>query len=364
MANIIDYVKWRGDLSLKVSEFNEIDALILNRFSYFPLDTLIKENEEATIEVLANRFEKANREEIKVLWKDDADLFPAIGKSSRFKHMIATDYTNKIDLETEKQFSAVTIFLPDNTIYISFRGTDNTIVGWKEDFNMSFNSHVESQKSAKNYLEYIAKKYPFKKLRLGGHSKGGNLAIYSAVFANPKIQKRIINIYNNDGPGFNKDIIELPEYKNIISKVVTYIPQDSIIGVALNHEEKFTIVQSLEKGVMEHDVYSWQVVSTDFVVLKEVTNTSKFVDKTITNWLESLDLNTRREVTNIIFDIIGATNMTTTKDFKMTLLKHSKTIVSSYNQLSQENKKMIGETVTALLGIIKENVIEEYKKEK
>ena len=272
MSNIIDYVKWRGDLTLKESEFNEIDSLVLNRFSYFPLDNLIKENEKITIKELSEKFQKTDKAKLKILWEEDEDLFIEIGKSKRFGDMQALEYTNKIEPETEEQFSATTIILPDNTIYVSYRGTDNTVIGWKEDLNMSFKSHIASQKDAKEYLENIAKKYPTKKIRTGGHSKGGNLAVYASIFANNKIQKRIINVYNNDGPGFNEDITNTEEYKNMINKVTTYIPQDSVFGMLLNHEEKYKIVQSTAKGLMQHDVYSWQVLGKNFIVLKEITN--------------------------------------------------------------------------------------------
>lgn len=361
MANIIDYVKWRGDLELKVSDFNEIDSLILNRFSYFPLDRIVKENEKVSIKELSKRFEKEDKSKMKILWKDDTDLFPIMGKSKRFGEMIALEYINKIEPENEKQFSAITIILPDNTIYVSYRGTDNTLVGWKEDFNMSFKSHIASQISAKEYLENIAKKYPNKKIRIGGHSKGGNLAVYASIFASSKVKKRIINVYNNDGPGFNEDIINTKEYKEAIEKVITYIPQDSIFGKLLNHEEKYTVVQSTQKGILEHDVYSWQVIGKNFVVLKEVTNGSKFIDKTITNWLENLDLNTRKQVINVVFEILNSTEARTIADLKLSTMKNVKIILSSYKQIEPENKKMITATINALLGTVKENVKEEYK---
>lgn len=361
MANIIDYVKWRGDLELKVSEFNEIDSLILNRFSYFPLDSIMKENEIVSIKELSERFEKEDKNKMEILWKDDADLFPIMGKSKRFGEMIALEYINKIEPETEKQFSAITVILPDNTIYLSYRGTDNTLIGWKEDFNMIFKSHIASQISAKEYLENIAKKYPNKKIRIGGHSKGGNLAVYASIFADFEVKKRIINVYNNDGPGFNEDIINTEEYKKSIEKVITYIPQDSIFGMLLNHEEKYTVVQSTQKGVMEHDVYSWQVIGRNFVVLKEVTNGSKFIDKTITNWLKNLDLQTREQVIDIVFEIINSTEARTIADLKLSLMKNAKIILSSYKHIEPENKKMITATITALFGIVKENVKEEYK---
>ncbi len=361
MANIIDYVKWRGDLNLKVSEFNEIDSLILNRFSYFPLDSIIQKKEEVSIKELSERFERANKEKLKILWKDDADLFPVMGKSKRFGEMLALEYINKIETKTEKQFSAVTIILPDNTIYISFRGTDNTLIGWKEDFNMSFRGHLPSQIEAKEYLENIAKKYPYKKIRLGGHSKGGNLAVYASIFASPKVKKRIISVYNNDGPGFNDDIINTEEYKNSIEKVITYIPQDSIFGKLLNHEEKYAVVQSTAKGVMEHDVYSWQVIGKSFVILEEVTNGSKFMDKTIKNWLNDLDLATREQVIDIVFEIINSTEAKTIGDLKLSLMKNAKIILASYSHIKPEDRKMITATITAFIGILKENVKEEYK---
>lgn len=166
MANIFDYLKWRGDLSLAQSEFNEVDNLILSRFSYFPFDNIIKESETVSIRELSDRFKKMDIDEMQILWKDDVDLFPLMGQSTRFGEMLATRYINKIDEEKEKQFSAITILMPDDSIYISYRGTDNTIIGWKEDLNMSFKSHVASQIDSVKYLEEIAKLYP-NKLRVG-----------------------------------------------------------------------------------------------------------------------------------------------------------------------------------------------------
>ncbi len=360
MANIIDYVKWRGDFSLTESEFNEIDSLILNRFSYFPLDSIMKEKEIISIKELSDRFEKANKEELEILWKDDEELFIEMGKSKRFGEIIALENINKIEIAIEEQFSVVTLILPDDTIYVSFRGTDNTLIGWKEDFNMSFKSHMESQIDAKEYLENIAQKYPNKKLRLGGHSKGGNLAVYASIFANSEVKSRIINVYNDDGPGFHEDIINTEEYKNAIEKVITYIPQDSIFGMLLNHEEEVTVVQSIQKGVMEHDVYSWQVMGNNFVVLNEVTNGSKFIDKTIKNWLNSLDLHTREQVIHIIFEIINSTQAKTVEDLRLSLIKNARIILSAYSHIENEDKKMIMTTITAFFSIVKENFKEEY----
>lgn len=359
MANIFNYIEWRGDLSLSKDEFNEIDNLILSRFSYFPFDEIIKENEVVTIKELSDRFKEKDISEMQILWDDDVKLFPAMGLSKRFGELKATKYVNKINVEEEKQFSAITIIMPDDTLYISYRGTDNTVVGWKEDLNMTFKSHIPSQIDAVKYLEEIARKYP-NNLRVGGHSKGGNLAVYAAAFASEDIKKRIINIYNNDGPGFNDDIIETREYKETIELVNTYIPQGSIFGRLLNHQEKYTVVESTQKGVMQHDLYSWQLLGNKFVYLKEVTNGSKFIDKSITGWLEQIDIEKREQVIDIIFQIIGTTNAETLSELKNHWFSNAKILFSSYKLVDAESKKMILETLSALFKIVKDNFIEEH----
>lgn len=362
MANVCDYVKWRGDITLEQSKFNEIDNLILSRFSYFPFDKIIEENEIVTIKELSKRFQKQDVTKLPILWKDDVDLFPLIGESKRFGELLATKYINKIDPEQEKQFAAITVLMPDDTIFISYRGTDNTIVGWKEDLNMSFKSHIASQLSAKKYLEMIAKEYSDKKIRIGGHSKGGNIAVYAATFVSQEIKDRIINVYNNDGPGFCDDVIETPEYHEMIKKVHTYIPQSSVIGRLMNHREKYTVVESVQKGIMQHDLYSWQVLGTKFITLEEVTNGSEFVDKTIKEWLENVEPEKREQVIDVVFDILNATDAQTMKEIKNNWFTSARTMMSSYKNIDNETKDMIWKAVGELLKSAKNNIFEDFPK--
>lgn len=362
MANVCEYIKWRGDLSLNQSKFNEIDNLILSRFSYFPFDKIIKENEVVTIKELSERFNQQDITKLPILWKNDVDLFPLMGKSKRFGEMLATKYMNIIDVEKEKQFSAITVLMPDNTIFVSYRGTDNTIVGWKEDLNMSFKSHIASQISAKKYLEIIAQEYPDKKIRIGGHSKGGNIAVYAATFTTREIKNRIINVYNNDGPGFCEDVIETPEYQEMIEKVHTYIPQSSVIGRLMNHREKYTVVESVQKGIMQHDLYSWQVLGKEFVTLEEVTNGSVFVDKTIKGWLEDVEPAKREQVIDVVFDILNATDAQTMKELKSNWFSSARIILTSYKNIDNETKDMIWQTLNALFKIAKNNIFEDLPK--
>ena len=362
MANVCDYVKWRGDITLEQSKFNEIDNLILSRFSYFPFDKIIKENEVVTIKELSKRFQKQDVTKLPILWKDDVDLFPLMGESERFGKLLATKYINKIDQEQEKQFAAITVLMPDDTIFVSYRGTDNTIVGWKEDLNMSFKSHIASQISAKKYLEMIAEEYSDKKIRIGGHSKGGNIAVYAATFASSIIKDRIINVYNNDGPGFCDDVIGTLEYQDMINKVHTYIPQSSVIGRLMNHREKYTVVESVQKGIMQHDLYSWQVLGTKFITLEEVTNGSEFVDKTIKEWLENVEPEKREQVIDVVFDILNATDAQTMKEIKNNWFTSARTMMSSYKNIDNETKDMIWKAVGELLKSAKNNIFEDFPK--
>ena len=355
MANIFDYLQWRGDLTLEQDEFNEIDNLILARFSYLPFDELIKENENVSIEELAKRYKKANIKPEDILWKDDVNLLPALEKAERFKNMIAVKYINKIDEEEEKQFSAITVLMPDDTIYVSYRGTDNTIVGWKEDFNMSFKSHVASQLDSVKYLEEIAKEYPNIKLRVGGHSKGGNLAVYAAVFSNDSVKNRIINVYNNDGPGFSDEIIKLDEYKNMIKKVHTFIPQSSVFGRLLNHEEKYTVLESVQTGIMQHDLYSWQVLGNEFVRVDEITDGSEFVNETIRGWLSKVSPEQREQFIDTIFAILNNTNAHRMHELSENWFVNAKTILKTYKNIDEDSKKIITETLFCLFSIAKDN---------
>lgn len=362
MANVCDYVRWRGDLTLEQSEFNEIDNLILARFSYFPFDKIIEENEIVTIKELSKRFNEQDVTKLPILWKDDVELFPLMGDSKRFGGMLATKYINKIDAEQEKQFSAITVLMPNDTIYVSYRGTDNTIVGWKEDFNMSFKSHIASQISAKQYLEEIAKEYPSSKIIIGGHSKGGNIAVYAATFASKEVKDRIINVYNNDGPGFCEDVIETAEYQEILPRVHTYIPQSSIIGRLMNHKEKYTIVESVQKGIMQHDLYSWQVLGKEFVTLKKLTNESELIDKTIKEWLENVEPEKREQVIDAVFEILNTTEAQTMKELKANWFANAKTILGTYKTIDNDTKEMVWQTVNELLKVAKNNIFEELPK--
>lgn len=353
VANIFDYMDWR-DISIKKVEFNEIDNLILARLSYFPFDGIIKENEEITIKESYDRY-KNNGTTGRILQKEDIDLFPILANSTRFGNMKITNFINKLDPIQEKQFCAITIIMPDDTIYVAYRGTDNTIIGWKEDFNMSFSDLVPAQIDATSYLENIAEKYN-NKIRVGGHSKGGNLAVYAASFCKDSVKNRIINVYNNDGPGFCEKVIKSREYEEILDRVQTFIPQTSIIGRLLNHEEKTTILKSTETGIMQHDLYSWQVLGDKFVK-DEQTNSSKLIDKTITDWLKAVSPEQREIFIDTFFEILNATGAKTLSEIGSNKVLSIRTMLKTYQDIDQETKEIMLRTLKIFMEIGRNNFV-------
>ncbi len=351
MANINDYLTWRGDIPFsKDFAFNEIDSMILARFSYLLFDKINMQSTETIADISLKMKDFPNE---KFLYNGDKELITNLGESRRFKDLIVTDYIKNNDKEHEKQFGAITIHLPNDEIYVSYIGTDLTIYGWKEDFNMGFMENVPCQLAGKDYLKTVASLYPTKKIRIGGHSKGGNVAIYAFITSSKEIQDRVIKVYNYDGPGFKKEIIEKYESANILEKIETYIPQDSIIGRILYHKEKTTIVLSLEKGILEHDIFSWQVFKDDVIKLAKNTDMSETIDKTLTDWVENTTDKQREVLIDAIFEVFYATDANSFKEIVDNLKDNIPKIMKKYGEIPEDDKKVVGEM---LKKIIKSNM--------
>ena len=270
--------------------------------------------------------------------------------------MIVKDYVNDFCEIREMQFAAVTIKLKGNLSYVSFRGTDNTLVGWKEDFNMSFTCPVPSQLKAVDYVNRIARKVRGK-IILGGHSKGGNLAVYSAAFCKKRIQKRILSVYSFDGPGFNQETLNKPEYERISLRTTTYVPQSSVIGMLLGHEEKYIIIQSDEKGLAQHDVYTWQLADKKFIELSTVDDKSRFIDKTLKKWLLDMSVDERKVFVDTIYEVLVTTQAKTLKELKQSAWKNLKIIHNSFKGLDDKTKKTLQTGFRYLIQSAKEEAL-------
>ena len=355
MPNIIDYIEWRGDLSFENSPINEIDDIIFARFSYLPFK-YIELKEIDTIENIALEMKDLDIENY--LWNDDKVFLQKIGNCKRFKDIKVSDYIEIFDEAAEKQFAAITLWIQKNQKYISFRGTDSSLVGWKEDINMGFKKDVPSQKEAVKYLSSMAEKYK-DDLIIGGHSKGGNLAVYSAVFCKDSVKNKIERVINADGPGFDKSVILTDNYKKILNKIQTYIPQSSIVGRLLEHEEEYQVVKSIQKGIMQHDIYSWEIEPTKLIRIPTVTNNSEIFNGIVSDWLKNTTPEQRENFINMIYEIIMETQARRTSDFRVETAKKIGIILNGYINVNPEDKKEIEHMVKLILvsvfKVLKEN---------
>ena len=353
MGNIMDYISWRGDLSFAQSPFNEVDNLILACFSYVNLDGIPAVSGQKGIELkkLVKEFKKLHT--IKELEADKSFIRLApfmmfeMAKSVRFGNCVIRNYVNEIVTEAEQQFSAVEIVLDDGTSYISFRGTDDTIIGWKEDFNLS-TGVVPAQERAVEYMQRSSDK-AYGMLRVGGHSKGGNLAIYGSVMCKSAHDK-ILEIYSNDGPGFSKEFQESPETAEMMPKIIRIIPEYSIIGTLLEHEKQPIIVASTSRGLLQHDGFSWEVQGPGLVRRDSLNKTALRFIEILHKWIDGMDTEQKRLLIEDLFATLQASGCENLSEVQSGGIKSLAAMVKRLDKFAPESRGMMQELLTAICG--------------
>lgn len=353
MGNIMDYISWRGDLSFEQSQFNEVDNLILACFSYVNLDGIsaVTKQKGIGLKKLTKEFMKLHT--MKELEADKSFIRLApfmmmeMAKSVRFGKCVVRNYVNDIVTEAEQQFAAMEIVLEDGTSYVSFRGTDDTIIGWKEDFNLS-TGVVPAQKRAIEYLQKISEHIDGM-LRVGGHSKGGNLAIYGSVMCKSAHEK-ILEIYSNDGPGFSREFQELPEMKEMMPKIIRIIPEYSIIGTLLEHEKEPVIVASSSKGLLQHDGFSWEVQGPALVRRDSLNKTALRFIEILHKWIDGMDTEQKRLLIEDLFATLQASGYENLSEVQSGGLKSLAAMVKRVEKFAPESRGMMQELLTAICG--------------
>lgn len=305
MEDLFDYLRWRGDLTFTQVPPGPVDALIFSAMSYLSFGGSLETNPDRPVflKSVAEEFVQMDDATSRCRIKTDLTLLMAAAETVRFGQTQLVHYRNVLIPEEDTQFAAITYLLDDRSVFITFRGTDYSLTGWKEDFNMSFQESVPAQRLATLYAGEIAGIYPGK-LYLGGHSKGGNLAVFAAVKGSEDVRRRVAAIYNQDGPGFTDFVMKDPAYLPLVPKIRTYVPQSSVIGMLLEHEEPYTVIKSKQIGLLQHDPYSWILRGPDFVSVEEISDQSRFLDLTIKNWVEEMSIQERNEIVDAVFDFL------------------------------------------------------------
>lgn len=367
MGNIISYLEEYGEYTFKNLPFNEVDALVLSQFSYLKLDGLIPKlvEDESPVSFLSlaehmdeqavfadERYEKDNRR-----------LFEHMLRSKRFSNMRFNYYANVINEQVETQFCAMTCFLEEALPIVIFRGTDENFVGWREDFNMAFKKPVTGQYLAKMYLAKVGERI-LTDFMLGGHSKGGNLAVYSSMNTEPNIRKKIKGIYSFDGPGFRPEILKSEDYDSLADRILKYIPGSSIVGMLLEEHENYRVVESSSFGLLQHNPYTWKVNGHSFVEKKTLDKGSRFMNKALNEWLLTLDEEQLEIFGETLFYILEGCAMKNMIEVAHDWKKGVNNMIQTSKKVDEETRDKIHQILKNLGEIIIDNAKEDFGKKK
>ncbi len=359
MATILDYVKMYKNCSFGEMPMTEADSLVLCQLSYLKFDGMVpgvRENKASvTLKELQQhhdyeklfadvRYEEVNRA-----------LLEGMLEGRRYSELKLNCYVNIVEKQWETQFSAVTYILGDGTAYVAYRGTDESIVGWKEDFNMAFLSPVPGQEYSVGYLNSVAERIGCP-LYVGGHSKGGNLAVYSAMNCREKVQDRILRIYSMDGPGFRPEVLERCGYNKIADRVTKILPQSSLIGMLFESDTNYQVVASKSFGLAQHDPYTWLVEEEHLKHVEDILDRRKRMDNTLNTWILSLDEKQLKTFVDTLYEVISASKADNLIEFTAEWKRSMNGIVAALKEVDEETAKILKTVIKALFEIAGANI--------
>lgn len=361
-GTVMDYLRWRGDLTFAQDGFNEVDDLVLCIISYLNFRRFddLRTTDPARAVALPDVAARLTEED-EQLGLSELDYIPLMrlaAETERFRDVRMFGFTHEWDEAKEMQFDAVSYLLPDDTLLVSFMGTDTSLVGWKEDFNMSFLTAVPAQERATAYTVEMAAACPDRKLRIAGHSKGGNLAAWAAIHIPAQLQEqRLLDAYNNDGPGFSHDMVDSDAYRRVADKLHTYIPESSIVGVLLEHAEDYAVIDSSNRSVMQHEPMSWSVLGPRFVHLGQRSQMGKLSDDVLRQWIGSMTPQEREQFSGALFDVLSLSGKARTlDDLRTGGLAGGAALLKQYSGADEQDKKIIAEIFRRLAVDVKEEL--------
>ncbi len=318
MSGIIDYSLMNAHKDFNTLPFSKVDGLIFAQLAYLEFDNFVPEKQlftrGITFATIAEQDGFENLFPLERTARKNLLLFNSLAYSKRYGKVKIKYHENVFDPENAIQFSATTFVLPNGDACVSFRGTDSTITGWRENFDMLYNDTVPAQILSAKYLTRVANKIKGK-ITVVGHSKGGNLAIYASVMCSPKAKQKIVEIQSFDSPGFTEKFISSQKYVDTEDIIVKFVPEDSMIGMLLNDTDTYRIVKSEGEGIHQHDPFLWIVEDNDFVTGEKINSKAKFVNSTFREWVGNFTSEQRELFVEGMFDIIAATNEQKSESF-------------------------------------------------
>lgn len=348
MKNMLDYIKEFGHVSFEERAFSEIDALVLTELEYLPLEKVVPSDENGetfvTVKDIAE-YMKENKQELfdenpMMITQERHEVSQVIADAPRFQSLKFFGVVSEWDKDTTKQFAAVTVEVEPSVRLVVFRGTDETLIGWKEDFLMTYSPLVAAQTDAKEYLAKQASLWGGD-LMISGHSKGGNLAIYAAATQEEDVQLRIVDIFCFDSPGLYRSVLETKGYQNIVPLAMRYIPQDSLVGLMLESEVPYVIVKSNATGAMQHSAMTWEIEDGQFIKMEKLTKNSQLNDQTFKKWTESVSDEELELFWNVFFELLFSVGIDTVNDLYGEFMHYVQEFLKAAGNMDEEKRELL-----------------------
>ncbi len=362
MAPLADYLKWRGDLPLEYDGFCELDAAILSWLAYLPFERLsqgaLRQGMELT-ELCAYMTAASGVEEL-LVHDEDLEFCRLVSQCARYRGARLHSFTRHFDAQTQTQFAAMCVLPGDGRCCLVYRGTDNTLVGWKEDLNLGLTFPIPAQSSALEYLERSARELPdCGRITVCGHSKGGNLAIYAASFCPEETQRRIDAVYNFDGPGFEDRVLGSEGYRRVRGRILTFVPQFSVIGLLFDIDRPFTVVHSDSSGMNQHNLSTWQAEGRRFRYAQGLTDASRMLDSSLDQWFREMGPEEREGFVEAVYRIFTQNNAQTLKELSSNRLDNAVTTLKTLRKLDDRTRKSALKAVQLLMSSLKNEMLAE-----
>ena len=348
MKNMLDYIKEFGHVSFEERAFSEIDALVLTELEYLPLEKVVPSDENGenfvTVKEIAEYMQEHKQELFDenpmMITQERHEVSQVIADAPRFQSLKFFGVVSVWDKDTTKQFAAVTVEVEPSVRLVVFRGTDETLIGWKEDFLMTYSPLVAAQTDAKEYLAKQASLFDGD-LMVSGHSKGGNLAIYAAATQEEDVQLRIVDIFCFDSPGLYRSVLETKGYQNIVPLAMRYIPQDSLVGLMLESEVPYVIVKSNATGAMQHSAMTWEIEDGQFIKMEKLTKNSQLNDQTFKKWTESVSDEELELFWNVFFGLLFSVGIDTVNDLYGQFMHYVQEFLKAAGDMDEEKRELL-----------------------
>lgn len=363
MKTVLDYIEKYGIYTLEEKPFNEVDGLVMCQIAYFKLDGFVSGPEDNKPSVGVDEL-YCHKDKSRLFvddWYRDGNisLLTKVACSRRFGKLRLNYYVDIVNTEFETQFAAVTCIFEDKTVFLAYRGTDENIIGWKEDLHLAYIRPVQSQLYARSYLERTAADLAGN-FYVGGHSKGGNLAVYAAMYCQKKVQEKIIHVYNYDGPGFRPEIISEENYNKLEHKMTKFVPKSSLVGILLESHEGYEVIESKSIGVLQHNPFTWRIKDEHFVRARRRNKNKVFHDQVVNEWILSLSQAELQSFIDTLYSVVSASEAQDTITFSADFKKNLQAVREAAKEIDYDTKKRIDKIIKSLFDMVRERTRQEF----